>query len=67
MGAQALLWFGIAGGAGAYAASLLYARYVRRAPHAVRSRGGFELFAVFMLIFAVGALVAGFASLQAGR
>jgi hypothetical protein len=62
-----MIWFGIAGGAVVYAVTLLWARYVRRSPHAVRSRGGFGLFALVMLLFAVGAAVAGVASLQAGR
>ncbi len=67
MGAQALIWFGVAGGALLYALVLLHTRYIRRAPHAVRSRGGFTLFAVCMLLFAVGATVAGFAAAGAGR
>jgi hypothetical protein len=62
-----MIWFGIAGGACVYAVTLLWARYVRRSPHAVGSRGGFGLFALVMLLFAVGAAVAGVASLQAGR
>jgi hypothetical protein len=49
------------------ALSLLYARYVRHDPQAVRSRGGFTLFAVFLLLFAVGAAAAGLVSAQAGR
>jgi hypothetical protein len=62
-----LIWFGIAGGAVALAVSLLYSRYVRHDPQAVRSGGGFTLFAAFLLLFAMGALVAGLASLRAGR
>jgi hypothetical protein len=62
-----LLWFGIAGGAAALALSLLYARFVRREAQAVRSRGGFTLFALFMLLFAVGATLAGIAAAGVGR
>jgi hypothetical protein len=67
LGPQTLIYFGIAGGALALALSLLYARFVRRDPQAVRSSGGFAVFAVFMLLFAAGAAVAGYISLQAGR
>ena len=67
MGPQALLWFGIAGGALALGLSLLYARFVRRETQAVRSRGGFALFALFMLLFAFGAAAAGVASVGVGR
>ena len=67
MGAQALIWFGVAGGAAALAVSLLYTRYVRKEANAVRSGGGFTLFALCLLLFAAGAAVAGFASVQAGR
>jgi hypothetical protein len=62
-----LIYFGIAGGALALGVSLLYARFVRRDPRAVRSGGGFAFFAVFMFLFAVGAVAAGYASLRAGR
>ncbi len=62
MNGQAIVWFGIAGGAALFALSLLHARYVARQPRAVRSRGGFTLFAILMLIFAAGALVAGLAA-----
>lgn len=67
MGAQALIWFGVAGGAAVFAASLLIDRYVRKAPRAVRSGGGFTLFALVMLLFALGAAVAGFAAVGADR
>lgn len=62
-----MLWFGIGGGAALFAMSLLRQRYIAKEQHAVRSRGGFTLFAIFMLIFAIGAIVAGFASAGAGR
>jgi hypothetical protein len=67
VGPQALIWFGIAGGAVALALTLLYSRFVRRDPQAIRSGGGFTLFAIFLLLFGVGALVAGLASLRVGR
>lgn len=67
LGVQALIWFGAAGGAGAFGVSLLWQRYVRHEPHAVRSGGAYTLFAVCMLLFALGALVAGFVSAGIGR
>lgn len=67
MGPQAVLWFGIAGGAALFGGALLYNRYVRKTPQAVKSGGSFTLFGVFSLIFAVGAVVAGIAAAQAGR
>jgi hypothetical protein len=67
VGAQSLIWFGVAGGAAAFALSLLHARYVKRAPRAVQSSGGFTLFALCMLLFAVGAAAAGIAAARAGR
>lgn len=67
MGPQAFIWFGIAGGSVALALSLLYARFVRRDPRAVRSGGGSTLFALCLLLFGLGAVVAGYASVQAGR
>jgi hypothetical protein len=67
VGPQALIYFGVAGGSLALALSLLYARYVRHDPQAIRSRGGFTLFAIFLLLFAVGAAAAGLVSAQAGR
>ncbi|MGI8642644.1 MAG: hypothetical protein ACR2LS_00810 [Thermomicrobiales bacterium] len=62
MSAQTLIWYGIAGGAAAVAASLLYARYVRREPQMVAAGSGLTLFALLMLLFAVGALAAGVVS-----
>ncbi|MGC4108400.1 MAG: hypothetical protein QM753_18925 [Thermomicrobiales bacterium] len=59
MNGQALLWFGIAGGALAFAASLLYQRYIKKTPTAVQSRGSFAMFAGLMVFFAVCAFVAG--------
>ncbi|MGC4192762.1 MAG: hypothetical protein QM589_16585 [Thermomicrobiales bacterium] len=59
MDGQALLWFGIAGGALIFAASLLYQRYIKRTPTAVQSRGSFAMFAGLMVFFAACAFVAG--------
>lgn len=67
MDPQALIYFGVAGGALALALSLLYTRYIRRDPQAVRSGGGFTLFAVCMLLFALGAAAAGLVSVQGSR
>ena len=61
-----MIYFGAAGGALALALSLLYARYVRKDPQAVRSGGGSTLFAMCLLLFALGAAVAGLASARAG-
>lgn len=62
MESVALVWFGIAGGALTFALSLLYQRYVKRTAHSVTSRGSFAMFAAIMVLFAVGAAAAGFAS-----
>ncbi len=62
MDGASLVWFGISGGALVFAASLLYQRYVRKTPHAVQSRGSFAMFAGIMVLFAIGAAVAGIAS-----
>lgn len=62
-----MIYFGVAGGSLALALSVLNARYVRRDPRAIRSGGGFTLFAVCMLLFAIGAAAAGLVSVQAGR
>jgi hypothetical protein len=67
VGPQAVLWFGIAGGAAAFGGSLLYNRYVKKTPQAVRSGGSFTLFGIFSIIFAIGAVVAGLVAAQAGR
>ena len=67
MGAQSLIWFGIGGGAAFFALSLLRARYITKEQRAVGSRGGFTLFALFMLVFALGAIGAGIAAARAGR
>jgi len=59
MNFDTILWFGISGGTAWFAGSLLWQRYVTRADHAVQSRGSFLLFAIFALMFSVGAFVAG--------
>lgn len=67
MGVQSLIWFGVAGGAAVLALSLLHARYVRKEAQAVASGGGFGLFALVLLLFAVGAAVAGYVAAGSGR
>jgi hypothetical protein len=67
VGPQSILWFGIAGGSLALAASLLYSRFVRRDQQAVRSGSGSTLFAICLILFGIGAVVAGFASSRIGR
>lgn len=67
MGAQSIIWFCVAAGAAIFAVSLLNARYIRRDTRAIRSRGSYTLFAIFMLLFAIGAAGAGIAAIHAGR
>jgi vacuolar-type H+-ATPase subunit I/STV1 len=67
MGPQAILWFVIGAGALIFAFTLLYRRYIAKSPDAIRSRGAFTMFAGLMVLFAIGAFVAGFAALDAGR
>ena len=67
MGPQSTLWFAVAVVAAGFGLSLLYQRFIRKAPAAVRSGGGSILFAIFMLIFAVGAAIAGYAATRIGR
>jgi hypothetical protein len=62
MNEVALVWFGISGGAFVFTLSLLYQRYVKKTPHAVQSRGSFAMFAGIMVLFALGAAVAGIAA-----
>ncbi|MDQ3540072.1 MAG: hypothetical protein M3440_05235 [Chloroflexota bacterium] len=62
MDGASLLWFGIGGGAAAFSMSLLYQRYVKRTPQAMQSRGSFTMFAILMLLCALGAIAAGVAS-----
>lgn len=59
---QSMIYFGAAGGSLALALSLLYARYVRKEAKAVRSGSGVTLFAMCLLLFALGAAAAGLAA-----
>jgi len=61
--AQSVIWFVISVVAFASGLRLLIRRYVLKSPQAVQSRGSYTLFAVFMIIFALGALAAGLVSL----
>jgi hypothetical protein len=65
MDAQAIVWFGIGGGAAVFALSLLYQRYVQKLPKAVNSGSSFVMFAGMMAAFAIFAIVAGFLRLNA--
>ncbi|MFT4040820.1 MAG: hypothetical protein QM692_21745 [Thermomicrobiales bacterium] len=67
MDPQSLIYFGAAGGALGLAATLLYNRFVRKDSAAVRSRGGFAFFAGCLILFAIGAAVAGYITAQPGR
>jgi hypothetical protein len=60
---QAIVWFGISVVALISALRLLVRRYVLKTPQAMQSRGSYTLFAVFMLICALGALLAGLVAL----
>jgi nitrate reductase gamma subunit len=62
MDGASLVWFGIGGGAAVFGLSLLYQRFVQRTPRAMQSRGSFILFALLMLLFAMGAVLAGIAA-----
>ncbi len=57
-----LVWYGIAGGALAFAVSLLVQRYIQKTPRAVQAGPSFAMFAGIMVLFAIGAAVAGYAS-----
>ncbi|MBX3071279.1 MAG: hypothetical protein KF883_12320 [Thermomicrobiales bacterium] len=63
MDAQSIIWFVISVVALISGLRLLIRRYVLKSPQAVQSRGSYTLFAVFMLIFAFFAFVAGMVSL----
>ncbi|MCC6944875.1 MAG: hypothetical protein IT335_09890 [Thermomicrobiales bacterium] len=63
MDAQSVIWFVISVVALVSGLRLLIRRYVLKSPQAVQSRGSYTLFAVFMLIFAFFAFVAGMVSL----
>lgn len=62
MNSQALLYFGISGGTLLLAFSLLRKRYIERDRVAVGSGGGYTMFAILMLLFAIGAFLAGYFS-----
>jgi hypothetical protein len=67
LGEQAVIWFLLAAAGLLVVGWLLFSRYVRKDQQAVRSGTGFFLFAACVLLFAVGALAAGFFSVAAGR
>jgi hypothetical protein len=60
--AQAVVWFVIALIAGFTGVRILVDRFILRKPQALESRGGHTLFAVCMLVFALGAVAAGLVS-----
>jgi hypothetical protein len=60
MNAQSLVYFGISGGTLLLALSLLRQRYLEKDRMAVRSGGGYTMFAVLMLLFSIGAFLAGY-------
>ena len=62
MTGQALVYFGISGGTLLLALSLLRKRYIERDQTAVSSGGGYTMFAILMIIFAIGAFFAGYFS-----
>lgn len=64
MGAQSIIWFVIGIVALLSGVRLLVRRYVLRSPQALQSRGSYTLFAVFMIIFALGAFAAGLVSMD---
>ncbi|MDQ2682342.1 MAG: hypothetical protein M3Y37_02330 [Chloroflexota bacterium] len=64
MSGQALVYFGISGGTLLLALSLLRKRYLERDVAAVRSGGGYTMFALLMVIFAIGAFFAGYFSMD---
>ena len=64
MDAQAIVWFGIGGGAALFALSLLYQRFIQKLPKAVESGSSFIMFAGMMTAFAIFALCAGLLSLN---
>ena len=60
MDAQAIVWFVIAAVAGGAAVRLVFNQFIAKKPSALHSRGGTTLFAICLLMFALGALAAGF-------
>ena len=61
-----MIYFGAAGGSFALALTLLHARYIRKDAQAIHSGGGFTLFALCLLLFALGAAAAGLISAGIG-
>lgn len=59
MSGQSLVYFGISGGALILAIQLLRQRFVAKDRQAVRSGGGYTGFALVLILFAVGAFLAG--------
>jgi hypothetical protein len=64
MDAQAAIWFVIAAAAAIGGVKLLYERFIVKKATAVESRGGTTLFALCMILFALGALAAGLVSVM---
>ena len=60
MTGQALVYFGISGGTLLMALSLLRKRYIEQDRSAVTSRGGYTMFAILMVLFSIGAFLAGY-------
>lgn len=59
MDTQAIVWFGIGGGAAVFALSLLYQRFIQKLPKAVDTGSSFVMFAGMMVAFALFAILAG--------
>lgn len=62
MNGQAIVYFGVSGGTLLLALSLLRKRYIKQDHVAVTSGGGYTMFAILMMLFAVGAFLAGYFS-----
>ena len=60
MDAQAIVWFVIAAVAGGAALRLFFNQYISKKPSGLHSRGGATLFAICLVLCALGALAAGF-------
>ncbi|MEJ7839176.1 MAG: hypothetical protein WKF81_10180 [Thermomicrobiales bacterium] len=59
MDTQAIVWFGIGGGAALFALSLLCQRFIQKLPKAVDSGSSFVMFSGMMVAFALFAILAG--------
>ena len=62
-----MVWFALAVIGIGFTGWLVFARYVRKDPRTVRSGAGFFIYAACVLLFSVGALIAGFVAAAAGR